>query len=104
MHPRESPKRVQSRRKTQPGLAPGKALQQRVGLFWGLTRRAGVSKDAGGCCAACPCLDMGCATRLARHPRAPRRGSNQLPLTLIVEIARASRTTGNNLMSGVPVS
>ena len=47
MHPRESPKRVQSRRKTQPGLAPGKALQQPVGRFWGLTRRAGVAKGAG---------------------------------------------------------
>ena len=66
MHPRETPKRAQSidlfeiheavfpskgpvmfyttlnRRKAQPGLGPGEALQQRVGLFWGLTRRAGV--------------------------------------------------------------
>ena len=39
MHPREVPKQAQSRRKTQPGLAcPAKALQQRVGLFWGLIR------------------------------------------------------------------
>jgi len=48
MHPREAPKQVQSRRKTQPGLAPGKALQQRVGLFMGLTRKAGLPKDVGG--------------------------------------------------------
>ncbi len=47
MHPRETPKQVQSRRKAQPGLGPGEALQQRVGLFWGLTRRAGVAKGAG---------------------------------------------------------
>jgi hypothetical protein len=47
MHPREIPKRVQSRRKTQPRLATGKALQQRLGLFWGLTRRAGAPKGAG---------------------------------------------------------
>ena len=47
MHPREVPKRAQSRRKAQPGLGPGEALQQRVGLFWGLTRRAGVAKGAG---------------------------------------------------------
>ena len=47
MHPREVPKQVQSRRKAQPGWGPGEALQQRVGLFWGLTRRAGVAKGAG---------------------------------------------------------
>ena len=35
MHPREVPKQVQSRRNAQPGLGPGEALQQRVGLFWG---------------------------------------------------------------------
>ena len=44
MHPRETPKQAQSRRKAQPGLAPGNALQRRVGLFWGLTRRAGVPR------------------------------------------------------------
>ncbi len=49
MHPREVPKQAQSRRKTQPGLAPGKALQQRVGLFWDLTRRApGYPRALGG--------------------------------------------------------
>ena len=48
MHPRETPKQAQSRRKAQPGLGPGEALQQRVGLFRGLTRRAGVPKGAGG--------------------------------------------------------
>ena len=61
MHPRETPKRAQSRRKAQPGLghdhggsrpsqaagpaqagpavwlSPGETLQRRVGPFWGLT-------------------------------------------------------------------
>ncbi len=35
MHPRETPKQVQSRREAQPGWGPGEALQQRVGLFRG---------------------------------------------------------------------
>ena len=48
MHPRAAPKQVLSRRKAQPWWGPGEALQQRAGLFWGLTRRAGVPKDAGG--------------------------------------------------------
>ena len=59
MHPREVPKQVQSRRKAQPGWGPGEALRQRVGLFWGLTRRAGVPKDAGGCCTTCQGTSLG---------------------------------------------
>ena len=82
MHPREASKQVQSRRKAQPGLDPGEALQQRVGLFWGLTRRAGVAKGAGGCCAACQGISLGCASRLPQRPWPPRRGRIGLPLTL----------------------
>jgi len=40
MHPRETPKQAQSRRKAEPGWGPGEHLQRRVGLFWGLTLRA----------------------------------------------------------------
>ena len=44
MHPRKPPKQSQSRRKAELGLGPNEHLQRRVGLFWGLTRRAGVAK------------------------------------------------------------
>ena len=68
LSPRKTPRPTPS--------APRSIDSQRLAL------RAGAARGAGRRCAACPCLDMGCATCLARHPWHPRRGPNQLPLTL----------------------
>ena len=47
MHPRKPPNQVQARRKAELGLGPSEHLQRRMGLVWGLTRRARASKGAG---------------------------------------------------------
>ena len=82
MHPRKPPKQSQSRRKAELGLGPNEHLQRRVGLFWGLTRRAGVAKGPARPCIACPDVSPGCAPRGARGPWPPRRGCIRLPLSL----------------------
>ena len=82
MHPRKPPEQAQSRRKAQLGCGPGEHLQRRVGLLWGLTRRAGVPKSPVRRCTASPHVSAGVALRLAQGPWPPRRGCMGLPLTL----------------------
>ncbi len=82
MHPRKPPEQAQLRRKAQSGWGPDEHLQRRVGLFWGLTRRAGASKSPARRCIACPHASAGCALRLAQGSWTPRRGCIRMPLNL----------------------
>ena len=70
MHPRKPPKQSQSRRKAELGLGPNEHLQRRVGLFWGLTRRAGVAKGPARPCIACPDVSPGLRAARGEGPLA----------------------------------
>jgi len=82
MRPRKPPKQFQTGRKALPGWDPGEHLQQRVGLFRGFTRRAGVPKGPARRCSACPDASPGYFPPLAQSRWPPRRGRMGLPLTL----------------------
>ena len=73
-HPRETPKRAQSRRKAQAGRGPDEHLQRPVGPFWGLTVRAGRPRVPGGVAPLARATSPGRTTRLPQRPGPLRRG------------------------------